>query len=57
MSAVEPPRLMDRGLAVVPYPIKYQAFMYVCKKLNAQELTAHAFYAKQKNNFHVVCAS
>lgn len=41
--------------AAVPYPIKYQAFMYVCKKLNAEELTAHALYAGQKNHFHVVC--
>lgn len=41
--------------AAVPYQIKHQAFMYVCKKLNAEELTAHALYAGQKNHFHVVC--
>lgn len=41
--------------AAIPHAIKYQAFVYVCQKLKAEELTAHALYAGQKNHFHVVC--
>lgn len=53
--AVVPFYTIAAYFAAVPYQIKHQAFMYVCKKLNAEELTAHALYAGQKNHFHVVC--